>query len=71
MYRKSAGPGIFYVRSDLYVKVSLHTNWHTHPSYVDGNSKPSNDDLEFKRGQSIHGLKRFIILTWGSTPIEY
>ena len=65
------GPGIFHVQPDLYGKVVPHTNWHTHPSYADNKLEPSGEDREFKREQSKHGLKRFIILTGGSSPIEY
>ncbi|MBR2128563.1 MAG: RHS repeat-associated core domain-containing protein [Bacteroidales bacterium] len=65
------GPGIFHVQQDLYGKVVPHTNWHTHPSYADNKLEPSGEDREFKRDQSKHGLKRFIILTGGSSPIEY
>ena len=65
------GPGIFSVQSDLQGKVVPHTNWHTHPSYADNKSEPSRADREFKRDQSKNGLKRFIILTGGSSPIEY
>ena len=65
------GPGIFHVRLDLYGKVAPHTNWHTHPSYADNKLEPSEEDRKFKGDQSKHGLKRFIILTGGSSPIEY
>ena len=65
------GPGIFRVLPDLYGKVVPHTNWHTHPSYEDNKLAPSSDDREFKKEQSKNGLKRFIILTGGSSPIEY
>ena len=65
------GPGIFRVLPDLHGKVVPHTNWHTHPSYADNKLEPSEEDRKFKRDQSKHGLKRFIILTGGSSPIEY
>ena len=65
------GPGIFRVRADLYGRVAPHTNWHTHPSNAENKLKPSDEDKKFKFNQSKHGLKRFIILTGGSSPIEY
>ena len=65
------GPGIFRVLPDLHGKVVPHTNWHTHLSYADNKLEPSEQDRKFKRDQSKHGLKRFIILTGGSSPIEY
>ena len=65
------GSGMFSVRRDLYGKVEVHTNWHTHPSDAANKSQPSRNDYIFKFNQSKNGIKRFIILTGGVPPIEY
>ena len=65
------GPGIFRVRPDLFGRVEVHTNWHTHPSYAKNKSEPSSADYKFKLTHSKNGIKRFIILTGGKSPIEY
>ena len=65
------GPGIFRVRPDLYGKVDIHTNWHTHPSKAENKLEPSYQDYRFKSTHSHNGVKRFIILTGGHSPFEY
>ena len=65
------GAGIFRVRRDLYGKVEVHTNWHTHPSNAENKLKPSPQDYSFKYNHSQNGVRRFIILTGGHPPFEY
>ena len=65
------GPGISRTRPDLYEKVDIHTNWHTHPSNAETRLNPSPKDNDFKSTQSKNGVKRFIILTGGTSPIEF
>ena len=65
------GSGIFRVRPDLYGKVEIHTNWHTHPANASNKLEPSRQDRKFKSTQSENGVKRFIILTGGHPPFEY
>lgn len=45
------GADIFRVRRDLYGKVEVHTNWHTHPSNSDSRRRASDEDYEFKTEQ--------------------
>ena len=65
------GPGIYRVRRDLYGKVDVHTNWHTHPSDAYNKLEVSKADYKFKSTHSDNGIKRFIILTGGHPPFEY
>jgi hypothetical protein len=65
------GPGIYRVRPDLYGKINIHTNWHTHLSNKDTKLQPSTKDYSFKSTHSKYGVRRFIILTGGYPPIEY
>ena len=67
-------PSIFSMRSDLHGRISPHTAWHTHPSdALDSDRlRPSVQDYNFKAGQQqAHGIKHFIILTGGHSPIPY
>lgn len=59
-------------------QVDLHVNFHTHLSRFPDTDRlqPSglyseNGDIQYKRNQNLNGVKKFIILTKGYSPIEY
>lgn len=61
------------VRPDLLGHIEPHTAWHTHPSispYSD-RTQPSGEDIKYKNSQVDNGVKQFIILTDGYSPIVY
>ena len=71
-YRKSTTePQIYNVRPDLLGLVSVHTNWHTHPSFADNKTTISEKDKEFKKSHLEKGVKHFIILTGNHPPIYF
>lgn len=69
----TSSPPFYYVRPDLSGHIEPHTAWHTHPSispYFD-RTQPSGEDIKYKNNQVDNGVKQFIILTDGYSPIVY
>jgi RHS repeat-associated protein len=73
-----ATPKFHLVRPDLVGTLDIHTDFHTHLSRFPESAKlvPSGlslpgGDMQYKKNQSVHGIKRFIILTTGYPPIPY
>ena len=70
-------PRFHSVRPDLVGKLNINTAFHTHLSRFPESAKlvPSRigkgNDMTYKAGQTANGIKRFIILTTGYSPIEY
>ena len=72
------GLGPYNLQPSLMGVIQPHTAWHTHPSnfpdalrLVPSGLLDGRGDVGFKRNQSIHGFKNFIILTGGHPPINY
>jgi len=59
--------------------IDIHADFHSHLSRFSesdrtqpsGRTSSGGGDLAYKRKQSSHGIKKFIILTKGHSPIEY
>lgn len=78
MTESRSGNGPYGIRPELLGAIQPHTAWHTHPSHFPDASRlePSGKidgrgDIGFKRNQSVHGFRNFIILTGGHPPIKY
>lgn len=59
-------------------QIDIHTAFHSHLARFPDSDRlvPSGlslpgGDMEYKRNQKGHGIKKFIILTRGHNPIEY
>lgn len=67
------GLKIYNVRPDLYGKININTNFHTHLSRFQESMKlvPSQPDRDFKSEHNKSGTMDFIILTTGYEPKPY
>lgn len=73
------GFNLYKTRPDLYGNVDVNTDFHTHLYKFDeaDRTRPSGlytgggGDMKSKKNQIQNGVKRFIILTRGFSPIEY